>query len=360
MAFSRPKLSIITGRVKAVLAAGTGADPRLDQTNTAAVANAVGGVSHGLHGHIDDKARQLFSWSADEEQLVYKGQFWGVPRKQPAKANGQISGTGQTGAVIPAGHLCQRSDGREYQTTAEVTLAAGVFEVNLEALVEGLDGDCPAGTELSMITPITGINTAVTVGSVGLSGGADLEALADWRERIAAKARKDVPAGNGSRYVEWALKVSGVTRAWAYPRRTGLGTVGLSFVYDGRTSIIPTSAELTAMADHIEEHLDAETGQTTGAPCFGEVQVFAFDEQAINPEIQLKTNTTQAVKDAIEAGFKDLIFREGEPEGTLLITHIREEISLAAGEYDHVLISPTADIDVDTGNIPIFGAITWS
>jgi uncharacterized phage protein gp47/JayE len=46
-------------------------------------------------------------------------------------------------------------------------------------------------------------------------------------------------------------------------------------------------------------------------------------------------------------------------EGTLLISRMREAISIAAGEFDHVLISPTANVSVTAGNIITMGTVTW-
>jgi uncharacterized phage protein gp47/JayE len=44
----------------------------------------------------------------------------------------------------------------------------------------------------------------------------------------------------------------------------------------------------------------------------------------------------------------------------LLISHVREAISSAAGEVDHNVISPLADVAADAGEIITMGAITWS
>ncbi|MDX9862130.1 MAG: hypothetical protein RBS99_14555, partial [Rhodospirillales bacterium] len=63
---------------------------------------------------------------------------------------------------------------------------------------------------------------------------------------------------------------------------------------------------------------------------------------------------------AIEAEIRDLLRREAEPGGTILLSHIREAISIAAGEYDHALAAPAADLAHDTGEIAVFGGITWS
>ena len=69
---------------------------------------------------------------------------------------------------------------------------------------------------------------------------------------------------------------------------------------------------------------------------------------------------TQAVQDAVEAELQDLIRRETEPGGTLLVSHIREAISTSAGETDHDLTSPTADVTVQATQITVYGMTTFN
>jgi len=66
------------------------------------------------------------------------------------------------------------------------------------------------------------------------------------------------------------------------------------------------------------------------------------------------------VQAAVEASLRDLIAREAEPGGTLLISRIREAISIAAGESDHVLTSPTTNQTAAAGEIFTMGAIAWA
>ena len=70
--------------------------------------------------------------------------------------------------------------------------------------------------------------------------------------------------------------------------------------------------------------------------------------------------STQAVMDAIEAELADLIRRESEPGGTLLVSHIREAISTAQGETDHELTSPTADVVELATEIATLGAVNFT
>ena len=72
------------------------------------------------------------------------------------------------------------------------------------------------------------------------------------------------------------------------------------------------------------------------------------------------TPDSAAIRAAIEAELHDLIFREAAPGGTLLISHIREAISVAAGEVDHTLLTPVANQTVTAVQINTFGSITWA
>jgi uncharacterized phage protein gp47/JayE len=79
----------------------------------------------------------------------------------------------------------------------------------------------------------------------------------------------------------------------------------------------------------------------------------------LNFSIQLTPNSA-SVKAAVEAELRDLLLRESAPGVTLLISHIREAISTAAGETDSVLVSPTTNQVYSTGQMPVFGSITWA
>ena len=56
----------------------------------------------------------------------------------------------------------------------------------------------------------------------------------------------------------------------------------------------------------------------------------------------------------------DLLRRESEPGGTILVSHIREAISIAAGEMDHELQLPSGNVVFGTGKIAVPGIITWA
>ena len=63
---------------------------------------------------------------------------------------------------------------------------------------------------------------------------------------------------------------------------------------------------------------------------------------------------------AIEAEIIDLLRREAVPGGTVLLSHLREAISIAAGEADHALTIPAANVTHATGELAVLGTITWA
>ena len=72
------------------------------------------------------------------------------------------------------------------------------------------------------------------------------------------------------------------------------------------------------------------------------------------------TPSTAAVKSAVAAELADVLQREAYPGGTILLSHLREAISVAAGETNNVLTAPTADVTHSAGQMAVLGAITWS
>ena len=155
--------------------------------------------------------------------------------------------------------------------------------------------------------------------------------------------------GAAGDYERWALEVTGVTRAWAVPALYGLGTVGLWFMTDDLTANgIPDAAKVT----EVQTYLD------TLRPITAEVTAVAPTPVSLDFTIELTPNTA-TVQAAVEAALEDLILRESEPGATILLSHIREAISTATGETDHVVTVPAADVTHAAAEIAVFGAITW-
>jgi len=350
MPFTRPTLpQLIERNTTDIESRLPGRDARLRRSNLNVIARLLAGSVHGLYGALDFTARQVFPDTAEAEYLDRWASIWGVTRKAAQKAVRQAAITGVTDSVVPTGTLLARSDGAEFSVTADTTLVAGAAVLPLLASVAGVAGNTAAGTALSFVTPVAAVNTAAIVSGTGMVDGSDTEFDASLRERLVARIQDAPHGGADFDYVNWAKEVAGVTRAWAYPLELGAGTVTVRFLRDDdAATTIPDAAEVAAVQTYIDARRPVTAALTVVAP----VAV------VLNGTIGVTPNTL-AVKAAVEAELRDLVRRVAVPGGTLLLSHIREAVSLAAGETNYNMTAPAADVVLALGQISTFGAITW-
>lgn len=357
MAFARPTLTQLIDRNQADIETRLpGTDPRLRFSILGILARALSGAVHGLYGAQEYTALQIVPDSADSANLE-RTAFWlgrGMTRNSATAAIGNITFAGTNGSVIPASTTLQRSDGEQYTVNAEVTIAAGTAIASVTSVNTGQIVNAIAGQKLTLVNPIAGVQSTATVATGGITGGTDKETdtalLARLREFISSNAN----GTNLAQYEIWAKQVSGVTRAWAFDKWLGIGTVGLFFVRDNDASLIPDAGEVAT----VQTYIDAR--RTPGLVGFTAYAPVAASQ---NMTIKLSPNTT-TVQAAVQAELADLFLLEasvenGSGSGKILLTHINEAISRASGEADHLLVSPASDITLSAGQIATLGTITW-
>ena len=353
MSFQRPTLAELIAQVLADIEGRLpGSDARLRRSNLGVLALAQAGAVHGLYGYLDYQAKNLHPQSADAEALEKWASLKGAERKAAAPAAGDVDFTGVDGTEIPAGTELARSDGEGFTTDALAAIAAGAATAAVTAKQGGEAGNTDAASTLTLSTPIEGVDSEAAVAAGGLTGGLDLEDLEDWRTRVLSAWASGAKNGKDGDYTDWDLENTGVTRAWDFPAYTGLGTAGVSFTLDNDAmdaTIIPNGAKVTEVQDYI----DARRPRPSAVTVFAPVAV------ALNFTIQLIPNTA-AVQAAVEAELKDLIRRDGSPGGTIQVSRIDEAVSLAAGETDHDLTAPAADVVRAAGEIHVMGVVTWA
>lgn len=350
MPFQRPTLNEIIERTFSDITSRLNLKGALLRRSVVGVlARVLAGASHMLHGHLDWIAKQAIPDTADEWLPRWAG-IWGVIRKDAEYASGEVTFTGTVdGTTVPTGTVLRRSDDIEYETTDDATLAGGTATAPVQAVLAGSAGNADPGTTLTIINPIANVNSDAAVAVGGIVNGSDAESDDSLRARLLSRIQQPPHGGADFDYETWALEVPGVTRVWVYPLHLGAGTVGITFVRDGDTPIIPDSGEVQAVQDYIDER----------RPVTAEAIVFAPTAVPLDFEIEV-TPPTAAVKAAVEAELKDFIAREAEPGGTLYLSRINEAISIAEGEFDHVLILPAADVVYATGELAVMGTITWA
>lgn len=351
MPFQRPSLAELVDRIQADIEVSLpGADARTRRSVLDVLARAEAGAVHGLYGYLAWLALQAMPDTAEVEHLDRWSRIWGVTRKTATQASGSVTFAGTDGVTVPAGTALRRSDGAEYVTLGDATIAGGSAAATVEAVVAGVAGNTDAAVKLSLVSPISGVQTQATVAAGGISGGEDVESDERLRDRLLERIRKPPQGGAAHDYVAWALEVPGVTRAWVYPEQLGAGTVEVLFVMDDKEgTIIPSAGEVAAVQAHIDARRPVTAAVTVAAPVATPLDLSIH----VQP-------STQAVKDAVTAALDDLLRREAEPGGTILLSHIREAVSTAAGEHDNAVTVPSADVAHGFGEIAVLGTITWT
>lgn len=357
--FVRPELADLVDRAQQDLvsgmeltpAGGTEPSPVLRRSVVQILARVLGGSVHMLHGHLVFLAEQVLPDQAEAEYLARWADIYSVARRAAAFAEGTVTITGTNGTVITAGTTLIRSDGAEYLTDAEVTIAAGTATAAVTAVVAGADGTLEVGVELSFESPVAGAEETVTV-ATSTQDGSDEEDDDALRARLLERIREPPHGGSESDYPAWAKEVAGVTRAWVYPQELGSGTVTVRFVRDDDAgSIIPSAGEVEAVQEHIDD--------PTRRPVTATVTVVAPVGVELDFELEI-TPDTAATRAAVTAELTDLLRRVAEPGGTLLLSQLRGAVGGAEGVTDYVMTSPVADVPHATGELAIMGTITWT
>lgn len=350
MAWFRPTLETLIKRNQADIESSIpGTDAKLRRSNLGVLSKIISTLAHGLYGYLAYISQQIFPDTADTQNLDRHASLWlKVPRKAASYAVGQVVFTGTNDTLIEAGTILIRADGLEYSTDADATIAAGQAIASVTALTAGQTGNAVAGTSLNLASPVAGITSLVAVHTTALTGGADEEADQDLSARVIKRIQNPPHGGSKHDYELWALEVPGVTRAWVYPQELGAGTVTVRFVRDDDASIIPDAGEVATVQAYIDDL----------RPTTADVSVVAPIAAPINFTIQLTPNTV-AAKAAVEVELLDLISREAVPGGTILLSHIREAVSISAGETNYLMTAPAADVVNTTGYISTLGVITW-
>lgn len=358
MPFSRPTLERLIARAQADVEAllENGAS-RVRRSLEWVMSRVMGGLAYGLHGHIDYVSKQIIPDTAEDEFLVRWASVWGLERNSPTAATFEILVSGTEATVMPAGTVWSAPNGQTYATLAEAIMPGeGEASVEVEAVETGTAGNVEAGTTLSIVSPIAGITSSAVVNGSGLvGGGADIESIEALRARLLARIQTPPSGGGPGDYVDWALEVDGITRAWELPNQMGPGTVVVLIVQDTfdedgffAATVFPVGADVTEVQTYIDGLAPVTVDVTVQAPL----------EQELNPSISI-TPDTAAVRESVEQHLNDLLLRRTEPGGTVLLSEINEAISLASGETDHTLVSPVANVTTAATEILTLGTITW-
>lgn len=352
MPFARPTLTELIDRVITDISSRvTGIDSAvLRRSLLGIVGQSEAGAVHMLYGYLDWIAKQSIIDTAEKEYLERWAAIWKVIRKTAGYASGQVAFSGTSGASILAGTIIQRQDGVQYKVLGDAVFTGGPLIVPVLAIEAGEAGNFGASLPIFLLSPIAGVQSTATT-STKIEGGVDVESDESLLSRLLARIQQPPHGGAEHDYEQWALEVAGVTRVWVYPLQMGAGTVTVLFVCDEDVSIIPSPAKVAEVQAYIDSPLRR--------PVTAEVFVAAPVADPLDMNIKLSPNST-AVQNAVRAELADLIGRDSAPGAPILISRLREAVSLAAGENNNQIVTPTVDVTHATGHMATLGTLTFS
>jgi uncharacterized phage protein gp47/JayE len=363
MPFQRPTLQQIIDRIEEDFSSRLGSSESFLRRSILKIKSRVyGGAVHLLYGFLDFQADQLFATTAETDELNKIANELGLSRNTSVKATGTGTATGTNGITIPAQSELQSSEGTVYLVDEDITISSGIATLALTAKEFGSSGNDNGGITLTFVSPIANVDTSVVVASAGLINGLDEESDADLRTRILRRKQFPPHGGTLTDLVTWVLEISGNTRAWSFSQYQGNGTAMVTYVRDNDSdSILPTASEVAATKSYLESHVDPASSETVGVPVTMIPGLFVLQPTLllVNMTIQVNPNTT-AIQTAIQNELTAMILRDGGAGLTLRLSRISEAISIADGEFNHVLTLPTADVVATNTQVHVLGTLTFT
>lgn len=180
---------------------------------------------------------------------------------------GQGLATGTPGNPIGGGTQLVAGDGETlFEVAAGVVVGVGgTVTIDINALTAGAAGNLEVGDTLTFVSPPAGILSTVTI-TGAISGGADKETATDLLARILYRLQYPPKAITASDLRELAEGVTGIVRAYVYPRRPGTGGADVVVVQSGTgTGRVPASVTDVQTALDDARNVGAE-GITAYAP----------------------------------------------------------------------------------------------
>jgi uncharacterized phage protein gp47/JayE len=365
MPFARPTLTALRNTaIQDITTSGVpGLDGLLRNAVLRVLAWCMSGLAYSVYGYLDWIAREAVPFTATDEYLHAWAALIGVYPKDATSASGSAQFTGATGLVLPSGATLTRQDGAPYVTTADGTVdATGLLTVPIVAVNAGASTNADAGVAIGIDFTIPGINSGgVTVGP--LTGGADQETDDELRTRMLYAYANPPQGGSSADYIEWALQVPGVTRAWidssagqvqVYPMLdiANVAHGGFPRGTDGcaaeETRGPTASGDQLAVAEHIWPLQPVTALVFVAAPVPFPVSVTIAS---------LDPSTVQMEADIL-ASLQDAFLVIGELAGTVYPSQLYAAISATPGVVRFDLTIPAGPVTAPPGALPVMGTLT--
>lgn len=334
---STPSLATLIYRAKGTLS------NKLGETNPAieAIAAAIGGVGFGQYAYQDYLFKQLNPETADEDWLYLWANRYEVPRIDFTFATGFANFNLTTLKFVPENAILKTTSGAEYKVTE------GTYSdqpVPIQAVEMGPDGNIPEATALFLVTAVTGLNPD-SIESSEIAGGAELEDVEHWRERIVLAYNIKEAVGELDDYIFWARSAHvDIDRAWALDNTPQLGHVTVYIAQDAADPTLPEAVKTTT-----QDYINSK--RLAGCHVFAEIP----SKKPV--EITIAGVTDINIRDAIDSALQTFFIERLSNREQMLSNEISTAISSVTTEF--TLINPIAATSFENNELLTYGGTTW-
>lgn len=243
--------------------------------------------------------------------------------------------------------------------TGTITMSFTGAWTDVDSINTGQVVNLDSGAQLSLVTPIAGVDTTGLVQFSGIGGGTDAEMDTSLLTRTLQSRSNPVANFNVTAIEKQTLSVAGVTRFLVKRITPRIGAVTVLFVRDNDDNIIPSAGEVQDVKDAIVEILQASSDESDVVVTAPTPVTTGYTFSAISPN----TPTIKiAIEENLKAFYEDQVTFETDITEDKYRGAIINTIDPDTGDTldSFTLSSPSGDIIVTTDEIGILGDVTFT
>lgn len=332
MTFKTPKFETIRSQIlRDITSLNNAADVSKD-SDYFVRASSIAACAEGQYAHQSWIVRQIFPDTADTEFLELHAATRSIYRKNATFAKGFVRIFGEAGSAFGAG--LEIKLGELYYITDQadyIDVMADYIDVPITALNAGEALNVYKETPAMLTAAPSGCQTECVI--IEALGGTNTETDKSLLDRLLERIRRPPAGGNKYDFRNWALSIDGVTNAYVYPLRRGLGSVDIAIT---SANGLPSDELLKTVQDYIDDVRPVTARESL---------VIAPNAVIVDFDIKVAVQGISLSEAEIETNrVLDDYFKRLAPADPVVISQIEALISDIVGITDRDLISPAHNL----------------
>lgn len=238
------------------------------------VLKVIAGTVTDVHANVDTAFKDVMPDTAlkdalDRQLAIYapggtKKRKAATPSRKAAA--GRVRGT-LAATTLVGDQLVHRASGLLFQVNSNATIPAALFiDVDILAVSTGSATRLKKGEVLEYLSAPSGIQNKIELQKDLDEDGFDFEQDGAARNRLLAALAAPSSGGNQSDFVGWATAQVGISQAFAYANRAGIGTVDVAALHAGTgTARILNAGEVASLLAVLQTLAPAQLAANGGA-----------------------------------------------------------------------------------------------